>query len=413
MGSFFLQPTDPPDFLRSFFPSDEDLRCFHHCVTYSLSIIVVFEDHNPWTEHVAPLFMADGGQSTSGYALKLALLYLGAVHLSYLQGRDGNPTESAKTRSLALRYRKECLASIRKVSSVNLVTNIAAFLSACALTLTADLLAANTRWRELMRIVNRAIRDVGGMDVIIPSSTVVDPALKCAVEALVNLSLLSTFSSGQDYSLLSDGPQIVEGGPIWWKNLGEAEMRQPGLRRFETSCGISRSLILQFTALASYLFQIPHHGRDASIENRLKEDWLLWASSQGVLEQNKRVQAGSMAIWHAGKILILSKIRKVPVSDQTIQEAASRILDICASVGDKVEYLNWPLIIACSTFTDSNKRDIARMQLKSFEIQCCYEIEVVQMVCEEMWTRMDEGEDEEACGWVEILLESGCPVLLG
>jgi hypothetical protein len=69
-------------------------------------------------------------------------------------------------------------------------------------------------------------------------------------------------------------------------------------------------------------------------------------------------------------------------------------------------------MIACSVLTSEEDRNTARELLKAFTVQCCYELDVVQAVCEEMWLRMDNGEDQ-ACPWVEILIESGLPVLLG
>ncbi|WWC93172.1 hypothetical protein V866_000005 [Kwoniella sp. B9012] len=412
MASYFLQPSEPPNFLHAFFPSIEDLQCFHHCVTYSFSIIVVSEDHNPWVGSVAPLFMTtQGEESTSGTALKLSMLYMGAVHLSYLQGRDGSTTASLNTRSLALNYRKDCLRLLRLLSSKHPPTCDAAFLSACALTLTADLLGTNPKWRELMRIVKSTIEGVGGMDVIISTSTYVDPAMKCAVESLVTLSLLGSFSTGIDYSILSGD---VHGAPTWWTVLAEAEEKQHGLRRFEELCGISRSLITLYATLSSFLITTDTSSfMDTEMAHRIESDWNGWVMTEGALEPEERVKAGSLAIWQAGNISILRKIHKASRTDERVEKAALAVLEICASVGDKVEYMNWPLIIACSTLKDPISRDSARAQLKLFVPQCCYEIEVVQMVCEEMWTRIDEGEDEQACGWVEILLESGCPVLLG
>ncbi|OCF57851.1 hypothetical protein L486_05316 [Kwoniella mangroviensis CBS 10435] len=396
MASYFLQPSEPPNFLHAFFLSIEDLQCFHHCVTYSFSIIVVSEDHNPWVGSVAPLFMtAQGEESTSGTALKLSMLYMGAVHLSYLQGRDGSTTASLNTRSLALNYRKDCLRLLRSFSSKKPPTCDAAVLSACALTLTADLLGTNPKWRELMRIVKNIVDGVGGMDVMIPTSTHVDPAMKCAVESLVTLSLLGASTGYREPGNTAD--LIIE-----------------QLRRFEELCGISRSLITLYATLSSFLITTGTSSfMDTEMAHRIESDWNAWVMTEGALESEERVKAGSSAIWQAGNISILRKIHKASRTDERVQKAAMAVLEICASVGDKVEYMNWPLIIACSTLTDPISRDSARAQLKLFVPQCCYEIEVVQMVCEEMWTRIDEGEDEQACGWVEILLESGCPVLLG
>ena len=55
----------------------------HHCITYSLSILVVEENANPWVEHVAPLFLFPTNEEpVSVAALRSAMLALGATHLS-------------------------------------------------------------------------------------------------------------------------------------------------------------------------------------------------------------------------------------------------------------------------------------------------------------------------------------------
>ncbi|WRT67525.1 uncharacterized protein IL334_004497 [Kwoniella shivajii] len=413
MGSFFLQPCAPPDFLRSFFPSSDDLQCFHHCVTYSLSIIVVSEDRNPWIEEVAPLFMANETDGSGSEALKYAMLSLGAVHLSYLRGRDGDTAASNQTRSLALQYRTTTIRILRQNLRNCAKIHHPTFLSACFLTLTADLLSANARWREPFRMVKRSIDSAGGLSMLFLASASVNPALKCATEALVNLSVLASLSTGENYSMLvEDGdPEKI---PPWWTQLEEAESRQSSLRPFEASCGISRSIISRFSSLLAMMpkSELWQHF-DAPAADRIETDWYELITADNFERKDQRTQSGSLAIWQAGKILIFRKLRGLPREDPRVQDAAAGILTLCASVGDKIEYLNWPLIIACSTLIDPTKRNTARAQLKSFVPQCCYEIEVVQMICEEMWARIDDGEDDEACGWVEIMIEAGSPVLIG
>lgn len=83
MGQFFSGPVDPPDFLRDAFPVEEELRCFHHCFTYTLSTMVVQEEFNPWVEQVVPLFLFPTGEAPlSIAALRFGTLATGAVHLS-------------------------------------------------------------------------------------------------------------------------------------------------------------------------------------------------------------------------------------------------------------------------------------------------------------------------------------------
>ena len=56
----------------------------HHCLTYSLSIMVVDETKNPWVAYVVPLFLfpTTGANELSVAALRWAMLALGATHLS-------------------------------------------------------------------------------------------------------------------------------------------------------------------------------------------------------------------------------------------------------------------------------------------------------------------------------------------
>jgi hypothetical protein len=71
------------------------------------------------------------------------------------------------------------------------------------------------------------------------------------------------------------------------------------------------------------------------------------------------------------------------------------------------------LLVAACSISDPADREKARTVLRSFSYQCCYEIEVLQLIVEETWRRLEEGRDDESCGWVEIMVELGCPVLLG
>jgi len=58
-------------------------RQFHHCTTYTLSILVVREDHNPWVGLVVPLFVFPQEQNlASTEGLKYAILAMGSIHLA-------------------------------------------------------------------------------------------------------------------------------------------------------------------------------------------------------------------------------------------------------------------------------------------------------------------------------------------
>ena len=54
-----------------------------------------------------------------------------------------------------------------------------------------------------------------------------------------------------------------------------------------------------------------------------------------------------------------------------------------------------------------------RELLKSFQYQCCYELEVGMRVLEEVWLRIDAGADDEACDWREVMTELGCGSFFG
>jgi hypothetical protein len=55
----------------------------HHCLAYTLSIIVVKEDYNPWVQHIAPMFLFPTALApTSSDALRYAMAATGATHLA-------------------------------------------------------------------------------------------------------------------------------------------------------------------------------------------------------------------------------------------------------------------------------------------------------------------------------------------
>lgn len=72
-----------------------------------------------------------------------------------------------------------------------------------------------------------------------------------------------------------------------------------------------------------------------------------------------------------------------------------------------------PMMVASSVLLDNRIRSDARDLYKTFQYQCCFESEGTLRVVEELWKRVDEGRDEIACGWSEIMLEMGMPLLLG
>ena len=59
--------------------------------------------------------------------------------------------------------------------------------------------------------------------------------------------------------------------------------------------------------------------------------------------------------------------------------------------------------MSCSVLVDPAQRAIARGLLDLFAYQCCYELQVIRIIVEECWKRMDQGADREGCSWWEIL----------
>lgn len=112
--------------------------------------------------------------------------------------------------------------------------------------------------------------------------------------------------------------------------------------RFEASCGVSRDMMEMFSKLVSLL-----PARGTLVGNRAVPDdsfstsFLDWTPDIALAGVNERTVVGSLAFWHAGKILIWVRSRGVDPSDPQVQFSVSEIFRVCGSVGDKVEYLNW------------------------------------------------------------------------
>lgn len=71
------------------------------------------------------------------------------------------------------------------------------------------------------------------------------------------------------------------------------------------------------------------------------------------------------------------------------------------------------MIIASSVLMTPELREQSRIVVKMFAYQCCKEIERLSQLIEEIWSRLDVGREIGVCGWVEVLIEMGLPVLLG
>ncbi|WVQ97886.1 hypothetical protein IAU59_005003 [Kwoniella sp. CBS 9459] len=444
MGAYFGGPLDPPEFLRATFPVDEDLRCFHHCVTYSLSILVTEEDHNPWVDHVTRLFLFPSEDAPlSCESLKQGMLAMGAIHLSSLEAR-GSVTGSTHgaSRDLGLKYRWEAVKLLRQAKSTPSELESDAFLAAAIMLCCDDVLGANPHWREVLRLALLAVRRRGGCERILfpeDGDASLDPSLmplrRCLIETLVVNDLSASLVTGEPTVVLTESAS-------WWERLCRPDATDPF--SFEYTTGWHRSVPPIWARVINLLFESHHLERQALLDpdfsltepitlissvhpssassrwselsgniTRLAGDMQKWIVDVLPTLTRKRTRDGSLAMWHAMYIMVLKDLTKRPRSDPELQASALAVLDVCAQVGDKVEWMNFPLLIACSALIDPMQRQRARDILRWFKVQCCYEIDVVESVIEECWKRIDDGMDEEACSWREILLEMGCSVLIG
>ncbi|KAK4688319.1 hypothetical protein P7C73_g1795, partial [Tremellales sp. Uapishka_1] len=339
MGSFYSGPVDPPEFLRAAFPDEWDLRFLHHCLTYSLSIIVVNEDDNPWVKHIAPLFLfPDGTAPISIEALKLGMLAIGGIHLSYLQSRGYAQGDHKITRAAALTYRDQGVALLRQARRIPHEIRHDSFLSACEVILNGDVLASNPQWREVIRLAQRCISDRGGFRHVLfdrPASV----ALRCAVEHLVLMSVcgachvkrvgsqievtvsVASLSTGEAY-------EVVDETSDWWDELGSVG----AWGSVERSCGLHRSML----RLVSQTVQAVRMGK-----HNIVHDLEAWRVTSASLQMIPRTFIGSLAHWHCCAILVWRYLQHRERGDLEIQSSADTILELCLEVGDKIEYMNW------------------------------------------------------------------------
>ncbi|OXC63381.1 hypothetical protein AYX13_06756 [Cryptococcus neoformans] len=436
MGQFFSGPVDPPDFLRDAFPVEEELRCFHHCFTYTLSTMVVQEEFNPWVEQVVPLFLFPTGDAPlSIAALRFGTLATGAVHLSSLEEKGSAPNTYGQTRGLGLRYRDEAVRYLRAAQNVPEEMASDVFLSACMMVSHADLLGANHCWREVLRLAHASVRFRGGCErVLFGNSRDADPSSDgdgrqptplrvCLIEHLVLVDIFASMTTGQRCVVLTESS-------YWWEKLRKNDFSLPDT--VERSSGIHRSifplivqannLLWEYSNLSkcisppspsvylSSLSPIPDlTGRALQLSAELSQ----WREAVFPTIKDQRSRAGSLALWHGLQIMVKRELMRKDRGDEGVQMHAVEILEICEEVGVKVEYMNWPLLISCSVLLSPPHRQRAREILKSFIYQCSYEVAMVESVAEECWRRTDDGVDDEGSSWREVLIEMGCAVLLG
>ncbi|KLT46037.1 hypothetical protein CC85DRAFT_325289 [Cutaneotrichosporon oleaginosum] len=449
MGSFFNNPgMSPPEFLQHVFPNPEDLRCFHHCLTYSLSLMVIDEEHNPWVEHIAPMFLFPSGDAPlSTSALKFAMLAIGATHLAYLEATSRvSAAQAENTLQLSRQYRHTALGLLRQARRIPGELSNDAFLAASLLIVDNDILAATVSWREPLRYAKASIAHRGGAGNVLfgqdwrtalagranggPELAPPLSARRYLIEHAVMHDLLSCLTSGAP-------PTILDNDSPWWEALGTTGITDREWESIEALVGYDRSLMrIVATILALYAewrafeahyrplneldpavsLHSPAAMERMELSRRLADcqiELATWRAEAPARYMDQRTMVGSMALWHEAQIIVLRDMQKRGRDDADVQSSAAAVLELCIEAGDKVEFLNWPFAIACSVLLDPDKRDTARGIVKTFAYQCCHEIESVRVLIEEMWRRIDEGYDDEACNWREVLLEIGRPVLIG
>ncbi|WRT64951.1 uncharacterized protein IL334_001892 [Kwoniella shivajii] len=455
MGQFFGGPLDPPEFLRKMFPVEEDLRCFHHALTYSLSILVVEEEPNPWVDHVARLFLVPTGETPlSSEALKQGILAMGAIHLSVLEARGSVASSSGRTRELGLAYRWEAVKLLRQAKDIPKEIESDAFLASTVILSCDDVLGANPHWREVIRLGLLSVKARGGCErILYPDDPIpgadpiispilnqankpVSPLLRCLIETLVITDVGCSLSTGDLTVVLTDSS-------TWWERLAPADPNESD--SIESTWGMHRSIPRLMTRTLNLVCESRDLDRQSFFDsdgdetiihtsglallwveektrwrqnlklkiNELRRDMEEWIINIPSTLKRKRTHDGSLAAWHGFQILILKDLMRLPRSNIDIQKSADTVLDICSQVGDKVEWMNFSLLITCTALISPLQRQRAREVLRWFRVQSCYEIDVLESVAEECWKRIDDGLDDEACSWREILLEMGCSVLLG
>ncbi|TYJ54987.1 hypothetical protein B9479_004298 [Cryptococcus floricola] len=423
MGQFFSGPVDPPDFLKEAFPVADDLRCFHHCFTYTLSIFVTHEEYNPFIDHVVPLLLfASGETPLSTGALRMAILATGAVQLASLEEKGSSPDTGGYTRDLGFKYRDEAIKLLRMAQHVPAELQSDSFIAATGTLTGADLLGAHPRWREPVRLSHLAVRSRGGVDVLLfgPRGTDRPHPLKvCCVEYMVLTDMFAALTTNQPWVVITETA-------TWWEKLHSTDPSIPDT--FEQCIGLHRGIVRLLSRTHSLIFESSQFARHISLAApflptsrpdlrhrifQLCADLDAWRV--GVLPGigDKRTHDGSLAMWHAVGIMVERGLLGRGREDEGVQRHALETMDICVGVGPKIEYMNWPFLIASSVFYRDLERDRARNVIKAFVYQCSYELDILGTVSEECWRRIDAGMDEEACSWQEILMEMGYAVILG
>lgn len=85
------------------------------------------------------------------------------------------------------------------------------------------------------------------------------------------------------------------------------------------------------------------YGGLAAETEKLRQDLSSWHDSlqHDISAMSKRTEIGSLALWHACNILLVDGDGDGATAVAECEMRAREILELCARVGDKVEYMNW------------------------------------------------------------------------
>ncbi|KAI5449603.1 hypothetical protein NCC49_004533 [Naganishia albida] len=445
VARYFFGGEEPWVVLRDLVDGDVELRCISHAINYTLSLLVIDEQNNSWLNVILYILLVKRTQlPRTAAALKIILLQLGAAHVAYLQ-RETDFITGLEHCHLFTGYRHTASRRLREMLDDPMERREPEAMIVVVLQLGADMLTLNPAYRETLRMAYRCMRDQGGPQRILEKFNVslgeVEPAVemqlrisvRCAVQTLYIFDVFAALGEGRSPFLAF---QFAE----WWR----ADEGRDSVSPTQKIIGIDAELAMLFARVTSCVARrrqyqlhygtidfnhppdqlgtwIPafdgqeHHAATQSLIECVKgvtEDLARWKVGPALGGHDARAEV----YWHACRLLLLRHVYRRFAEDTQCQQSAVAVLQLCEAMADgKIEYLNWPIIIASSIF-DSSQTDLRRRTtdlFQKFSYQRCFDLFGSRTVVEEMWKRIDAGRDYDACFWVEVMAETGQSCLLG
>ncbi|KAL1413817.1 hypothetical protein Q8F55_001601 [Vanrija albida] len=435
MGKFYNGPTDPPSVFTQWFPSVVERRCFHHCLMYTLSIMVTSEKNNPWVEHVARLcFLPQETPSTK--ALKSALLSFGATHLYSIQLKSPEQVDDADYHGIAHRHRALSACGLREViKGGGPEVESDTFLAAALTLLMCDVFAASTHWREIWRYVVMSVRRRGGpKEMLFGSGIAPNPLRRLLIGHVAFWDFVVSLNTMTPPALLTGDVawwgQLRAIGPISsssdldWHWLENFTAMNPALLAISTNvvrCAAERAELervcgpVQLNERQIPIVPAGTGPREIELSQsaaNVKDELERWRYENPTELSSLRVQIGSLALWHASRIILLTQVYSYNKMNPDVQASARAVIEMCFEAGDKPEFMQIPLMVACSVLEDPEQRDSARAIFKNMEYVAVFEVQSLQFVSEECWKRMADGVDDEGCRWPNVMTEAGRATLI-